>query len=122
MESMPFAFFATRYYKLQSGQKATVNPESNIGEDSDEAIVEGGTMAPVSMKLTNNLIMKKRSDGSKVAPLLLPSQCLDNYGERMLFQPWRSHAELIEEVSEEERAQQKLNRLSLFPMGVFPRE
>ena len=58
VEGMLFAFFATRYYKLQSGRKVTVNPESNIGEDSDETIVGEETMAPLSMKLANNQIMK----------------------------------------------------------------
>ena len=58
VEGMLFAFFATRYYKLQSGQRATVNPESNVGEDSDETIVGEETMAPLSMNLANNQIMK----------------------------------------------------------------
>ena len=122
VERMPFAFFATRYYRKQSGQKSTVNPETNIGEDSSEPIVGGETMAPLFMKLSNNIIMKKRVEGSKVVPLLLPSQSLDSYGERMLFQPWRSHEDFVQEITEEDKSLQRQNRLALFPMGVFPRD
>ena len=122
VEPMPFAFFATRYYRKRSEQRSTVNPETNIGEDSEESIVGGETMAPLYMKLSNNIIMKKRSDGSKVVPILLPSQCLDDYGERMLFQAWRTHEELVQVVTEEDKAEQRQNRLALFPLGIFPRD
>ena len=48
---------------------------------------------------------------------------LDCFGERMLFQPWRSVEELhhYEKVSEEEKEKQRQNRLELFPMGIFSR-
>ena len=120
VDRMPFAFFATRYYRKRPEQQSIVDPQSNVGRDSGEPVARGGCMAPLFIKLSNGIIMKKRSDGSHLLPLLQPSQCVDNYGERLLFKPWRSVNELIQESSEEEKAQLRQDRLDLFPMSVFP--
>ena len=72
------------------------------------------------MKLSNNVIMKKRTEKTKPVPLLLRSNTLDSYGERMLFQPWRNAEELLQPQSEEDKEKQKQNRLELFPMAIFP--
>ena len=119
VEGMPFAFFATRYYRKYPKQPSIIDPESNVGGESGEPVTGGASMAPLFLKLSNSIIMKKRADGSHLVPLLRPSQCLDDYGERMLFKPWRSSEELIHDSSEEEKAQLTQNRLDLFPLGVF---
>ena len=119
VESMTLAQFATRYYKKQHGQKAVINPQTDIGPESNEPIVGGEAGAPTFVKLSNKIIMKKRSERSKPIPLLLPSNTLDAYGQHLLFQPWRTEAELNVESTEEEKVQQKQNRIALFPRSVF---
>ena len=113
------AQFATRYYKKRQERNAVIDPNTDIGQESNEPIVGGESGAPTFVKLSNKIIMKKRSDRSKPIPLLLPLNTLDNYGERLLFQPWRTAAELNLESSAEEKVQQKQNRLALFPRSVF---
>ena len=120
VEGMPFAFFATRYYRKYPNQRSIIDPESDVGGESGELVTGGVSMAPLFLKLSNSIIMKKRADGSHLVPLLRPSQCLDDYGERLLFKPWRRSEELIHDSSEEEKVQLRQYRLDLFPLGVFP--
>ena len=119
VESMTMAQFVTQYYKKRREQSAVIDPNTDIGQESNEPIVGGDTRAPKFLKLSNKIIMKKRSDRSKPIPLLLPFNTLDDYGHRMLFQPWRTAAELLIASTEEEKLQQKQNRLALFPMSIF---
>ena len=72
------------------------------------------------MSLSNNIIMKKRSDISKAVPLLLNYDAIDGCGERMMFQPWTTFQELHENQSIEDKKKQQENRLELFPLGIFP--
>ena len=92
---------------------------ADIGQESNETIVGGETCAPTSMKLSNKIIMKKRSDRSKPISLLLPLNTLDDYGQCLLFQPWRTAAELIIESTEEGKVKQKPNQLPLFQIRIF---
>ena len=119
VESMTLAQFATCYYRKHHTQKTVIDPHTDIGQDSNEQIVGGDSQAPLCMKLSNKIIMVKRSEKSRFIPLLLPSTDLDEYGERVLFQPWRTAAELIQGSTEEDKVQQKQNRLALFPMSIF---
>ena len=89
------AQFATSYIKKDKRQKAVIDPRTDIGQQSNEAIVGGETQAPLCMKLSNKIIMKKRSEKSKPIPLLLYTNSLDDYGERLMLQPWRSSTELV---------------------------
>ena len=116
---MTLAQFATQYYEKRREQTAVIDPNSDIGQASNEAIVGGETAAPTFVKLSNKIIMKKRSDRSKPIPLLLPLNTLDEYGDRLLFLPWRTAAELNVKSTAEEKVQQKRNRLALFPRSVF---
>ena len=121
MESMTFAEFVISYYKKTSRQQAIIDPHSGVGEESGELVVGGGNLrAPLSMKLSNTIIMKRRSNRSRPVPLLLRYNTLDSYGERMLFQPWRTLEELVQDQAEEDKEQQKQNRLKIFPMSIFP--
>ena len=125
VEVMTFAEFVISYYRKTARQQTVIDRQSGIGESSGELVqvVGGGNLcAPISMKLRNNIILKRRSDKSKVVPLLLHCNTLDNYGERMLFQPWRNFEELLERQEEEDKEQQKQNRLKIFPMCFFPRK
>ena len=120
MDKMTFAQFSILYYKLRAEQKAIVYPETDIGEESNVPIVGGESGAPLFMKLANGIILKKREEKNLPVPMLLPSNTLDKYGERMLFTPWRTLEELLREDTEEEDQQIKENRLALFPMSKFP--
>ena len=119
VENMILAQFATQYYKKRREQKAVMDPNTDIGQESNEPIVGGDTGAPMFMKLSNKIIMKKRSDKSKPIPLLLPFNTLSDYSQRLLFQPWRLAAELYAESTDEDKVQQKQNRLALFPRSIF---
>ena len=119
-EEMTFAHFVISYYKKNPHQKATINPDTDLGADSGEAVVGGQGRMPTCMKLSNKVILKKRSQESRPVPLLLGSNSLDSYGERLLFQPWRQLEELSEESTEDQKYVQKQNRLALFPMSIFP--
>ena len=121
LERMTFAQFVISYYRKTPRQQAIVDPQTDVGKDSEELIVGGGeSRAPLSMKLSNTIIMKKRSDPSKYVPLLLQYDAINEYGMRMLFQPWRSFEELVEDQSHEDKREQQQNRLTLFPMSIFP--
>ena len=109
------------YYRLQSKQKAVIDPHSDVGEDSDIPIVGGDGRCPLYMRLSNKIMMKMRGDDSKVVPLMLQSKSLDSYAERLLFGSWRRSEELINDVSEEDKMVLKQNRLALFPTSCFPR-
>ena len=76
----------------------------------------------MSMRLSNGIIMKKRTDPSKYVPLLLKYKEIDDFGSRLMFQPWRQLGELVLDQSGEDKRQQELNSLALFPMGIFPRQ
>ena len=121
LQRMTFAQFAISYYKKRHHQTAIIYPEYDIGDASNEPIVGGESAAPLCMKLANGIIMKKRTEKKSPVPVLLPSNILDNYGERMMFKPWQVLDELLEEDTEEEQAQMKENRLALFPMSTFPK-
>ena len=121
MESITYAQFATSYYRLKPYQKAVIDPESDIGALTDEPIIGGEGRAPMYLRLSNKIMMKKRIEKPRPVPLLLSSCGLDEYGERMLFQPWRNLSELTEEATVEDRELQHENRLTLFPESIFPR-
>ena len=121
-EAMTFAEFVTEYYMDKWGNHAIIDQETGLGGESEDYIVGGRTLAPLSMQLTNRKVMKKRTraDKNNPVPLLMPTNTLDDYGERILFKPWRSKEELLIGISEMEKSRCRQVRLQLFPMGVFP--
>ena len=119
VEDMTFAQFIISYYRKQSHQQATYDPAKGVGADSDEPIVGGNSRLPLSMRLANGVIMKKRTGKSKPVLLLRPNH-LDSYAERLLFGPWRSLDTLHQRLSDTERERLQQNRLELFPYAVFP--
>ena len=121
LEHMTFAQFVMSYYKLKPGQKAIVDTESGVGADSGEQIIGGEGRVPLFVKLSNTIILKKRSEQPRPVPLLLGSNSLDAYGERMLFQPWRELDELSAESTEAEKLLQSQVRQTLFPTNTFTR-
>ena len=103
MEQMTFAQFVIDYYRKKPRQQAIIDPESGVGEESDTLVVGGGELrAPLFMKLSNTIIMKKRSEKTRPIPVLLQLNTVNSYGERVLFQPWRSFEELVEGQSDED--------------------
>ena len=121
MEETSFVQFAMRYYRLKPGAKATVDPYTDVGPDTGEPIIGEEGRMPLYVKLSNKVILKKRSEHSTPVPLLLGSNNLDAYGEKMLFQPWRQLDELSVESTEEEKSVQSQIRQTLFPTGNFTR-
>ena len=121
MEDTPFVQFAISYYKLKPGAKATVDPHTDVGPDSGEPIIGGEGRMPLYVKLSNKVILKKRTEQPTPVPLLLGSNSLDAYGEKMLFQHWRQLDELSMESTEAEKILQSQVRLALFPTSTFAR-
>ena len=119
LENMTLAQFAVCYYKLQPHQKSIIDPQSNLGPESEESIAGGSLRVPLYVRLSNNIKMKKRTEGKRPVPLMLKSDTQDPYGERLLFKCWRNCEELDDEVTEAEVTQQTKIRLSLFPMSIF---
>ena len=122
LQEMTFAQFATSYYRLRNDRNCLLQPGSDVGFESDEQVVGGTTKAPLFLKLSNGVNMKKRVNCPRPVPLLLFSMSLGLYEERMLFKAWRDIENVAEEGSEEDFALQVQNRLALFPMSVFPVE
>ena len=120
MENMTFAQFVINYYRLKPNQKAVIDPQSDVGEDSNIPIIGGEGRCPLYMRLSNKIIMKMRGDNSKVVPLMLEARSLDLYAQRLLFGSWRVSEELINDVSEEDKIVLNQNRLALFPTSYFP--
>ena len=120
LENMTFAQFVINYYRLKPNQKAVIDPQSDVGEDSNIPIIGGEGRCPLYMRLSNKIIMKMREDNSKVVPLMLESRSLDLHAERLLFGSWRRSEELSNDVSEEDKIVLNQNRLALFPTSCFP--
>ena len=118
---MTFAQFVIDYYKKQAHQQAVINPESGVGDESEDLIVGTQLRAPVCIQLSNNVILRKRKGQPKPVPLFLRSNTLSSFGERLLFLPWSSSEELHQRLSEGDKEKLKQNRLQLFPMAIFPR-
>ena len=119
VKHMTLAQFVIDYYKKQSHHQVVINPESGVGAESEDLIVGTELRAPLSMQLSNNVIIRKRTGKSKPVPLFLTSNTLSNFGERLLFLPWSNSEELLQRLSEDEKKKMKLNRLQLFPMATF---
>ena len=122
VEAMTFAEFVKEYYIDRWGNHAIIDPETGLGGESADVIVGGRALAPLYMQLTNRKVMKKRTraEKDKPVPLLLHNNALSDYGERILFKPWRSKEQLLNEISDVEKSRCRQIRLQLFPLGVFP--
>ena len=119
VKDMTLAQFVIHYYRKQSHHQVVINPETGVGNDSEELIVGSELRAPLSMQLSNNVIMKKRTGKSNPVPIFRMSSTLSNFGERLLFLPWSTSEELQQRLSEEKKEKMRQNRLQLFPMAVF---
>ena len=123
VEALTFAQFVISYYRMRPSQQAIIDPQTGVGRETAEVVVGGGGVSlPTFMRLSNGIIMKKRSDPSKMVPVLLNTREIDDYGSRLLFQPWRNVEELVEGVSDDDKRRQQQNCLAIFPMGIFSRQ
>ena len=120
VEELTFAQFAVNFYTKKARQPATFDPVTGVGADSEELIVGGEFKVPMAMRLSNQVILKKRIGKSKPVPLLLSSNYLDSYGERLLFGAWRSLDDVHVNQSDADKERLRRNRLELFPYAVFP--
>ena len=120
LEAMTLAQFLISYYRMTASQQAIIDPQTGVGKETTEVIVGGGEMMlPMFMRLSNGINMKKRSDPSKMVPLLLHNRDIDDYGNRLLFQPWRNVEELVQDQTDDDKRIQRQNCLAIFPMGTF---
>ena len=120
VEELTFAQFAVNFYTKKARQPATFDSVTGVGADSEELIVGGEFKVPMAMRLSNQVILKKRIGKSKPVPLLLSSNYLDSYGERLLFGAWRSLDDVHVKQSDADKERLRRNRLELFPYAVFP--
>ena len=120
MEAMTFAQFLISYYRKDPRQQTIIDPHTGVGCETEDPIIGADGKLPTSMRLSNGIIMKKRSDPSKHVPLLLQCKEINDYGRRLMFKPWRQLDELVEYQSDEDKRKQQQNCLALFPLAIFP--
>jgi hypothetical protein len=128
MEAMVLAELASDYRLLHPSSKGYEKATSSIDEDTqvgpDSSHVVAGTInlaAPVTMKLSDGKIMKRRQDG-KAVPLLLFSGSLSKHGNQIMFSPWRQLEDVDGSQLEEETDDQRSARLKIFPCSVIPQD
>ena len=126
MSKMALGEFASQYRLLKpSGHgyekaKSSINEETLIGPLTDTLVAGTSNIAaPDTMMLTNGKIMKRRQDVEAV-PILLFSGCSSEFGNQLMWSPWRQLEEVTGIQDEQETEQQKEIRLQIFPLSVFP--
>ena len=77
--------------------------------------------APVTIKLSDGKIMRRRQDG-KAVPLLLFSGSISKHGNQVMFSPWRQLEDVDGSQDEEETNDQRRVRLKIFPCSVIPHD
>ena len=99
--------------------KNSIDEETNLGPNSC-ALVAGtnNTFAPKAMKLENNKIMKRRTQG-KAVPHLLFSGLMSTHGSELMWSPWKNLEEITGHQDEKETAEQRRTRLQIFPLSRF---
>ena len=123
MHAITLAQFAITYYKTNPSQPAIIDTQTGVGRETGQAIVGGGDLSlPMYMRLSNGVIMKKRSDPSRHALLLLKYKETDDYGSRLMFQPWSTLEELAGNQNDEDKEIQGQNCRAMFPMAEFLRK
>ena len=128
MDQMVLAEFACDYILLHPSKKGYEKATSSINEDTEVGPVSGhivaGTVdlaAPVTMKLSDGKIMRRRQDG-KAVPLLLFSGSISKHGSQVMFSPWRRLEDVDGSQDEEETDDQRSARLKIFPCSVIPHD
>ena len=125
-DPMPLAQLACKYRVLKPSQDrkayeravGEIDPLTNVGPESSTTIAGTINWAPTSIKLSNGMIMVKRSAAGAV-PHLLFSGALDRYSNTLLFSPWRELESIHVDQEDIETAAQRKIRLELFPLSVF---
>ena len=125
-DPMPLAQLACEYRVLKPSQDrkayeravGEIDPTTNVGPDSSTTITGALNWAPISIKLSNGMIMVKRS-GNGAVPNLLYSGALNRYSNTLLFNPWRELESIRVDQEDVETAAQREIRLELFPWSVF---
>ena len=128
MDEMVLAEFACDFILLHPSKKGYEKATSSINEDTEVGPVSGhivaGTVdlaAPVTMKLSDGKIMRRRQDG-KAVPLLLFSGSISKHGSQVMFSPWRRLEDVDGSQDEEETDAQRSARLKIFPCSVIPHD
>ena len=126
MRGMRLGQFASEYRLLRSSDhgfenvKNSINEETNIGPNSCDLVAGTiNTFAPKAMRLANEKIMKRRSEG-KAVPHLLFSGMMSKHGSQLMWSPWQKLEDVTGQQDEMETAEQKRIRLQIFPLSTFP--
>ena len=127
MSNMVFGFFASNYRRMRpSGNgfeaaKNKIDPSTGLGPDSTEKIVgDDDLMAPQCMKLTNEVLMIKRSGRDAVLHFLYDGKAR-KHGNQVLWESWQ----FLEEIRDQDQdvtEQQTRTRLEVFPMSKEEQE
>ena len=128
MKDMRFSQFSLQYYPLTKKDRkayrmaeANTNNERKIGYASNAHVLGvENVYAPITMKLTNNIIMKKRQSNNCVLRLQ-HTNLLDNFASNILFGKWN----VLEDATSEPPDQTEINnrreiQMALWEMSIFP--
>ena len=99
--------------------KNSIDEETGLGPNSLDLVAgTSNTFAPKAMRLTNDKIMKRRTD-NKAVPHLLFSGLMSKYGSQLMWGPWQNLEEITGQQDESETEEQQRTRLQLFPLSRF---
>ena len=127
MKNMVLGFFASRYRRIQQGghgleaARDKIDPSTGLGPDSTErGAGDDHLMAPQCMKLTNEVLMIKRSGRDAVLHFLYDGKAR-KHGNQVLWESWQ----FLEEIRDQDQdvtEQQTRTRLEVFPMSKEEQE
>ena len=126
LQGMRLGQFASEYRILWPSDKGfekakdSINDDTNMGPNSCELVAgTSNTLAPKAMRLANDRIMKRRTEG-KAVPHLLFSGRMSRHGSQLMWSPWKNLEDINGQQDEMETAEQRSTRLQIFPLSNFP--
>ena len=126
MSGMRLGQFAAEYREIQAGgnglesAKSKIDAETDVGPDSDGRVIGMENLAaPQCMKLSNGVVMQRRT-GQPAVLHLLHSGAPGRFGHKLLWEPWQYLEDVTGNQVDEETVNQKNTRLAIFPMSVYP--
>ena len=126
MKGMRLGQFAAEYRQIQAGgcglesAESKIDLQTGVGPDSDGRVIgEESLAAPQCMKLSNGTVMQRRT-GQPAVLHLLYSGAPGRFGHSLLWDPWQFLEDVRGNQADEETLEQKIGRLAVFPMSVFP--
>ena len=126
MKGMRLGQFAAEFRRIKPGgnglesAKSKINPKTGVGPDSDGGVIGRADLAaPQCMQLSNGTVMLRRRGRPAVLHLLF-SGAPGRFGHELLWEPWQYLEDVQGNQSDEETQRQKITRLAIFPLSVYP--